>query len=156
MQSNKKQIRERFTHALVHVSKRWRWCLDKRLSRTGLTQARWSTLLQVKRGGEGLGQRQLADFVGIEGATLVPLLDSLTKLDLVERRPDPDDRRVKTVHLTRAAEPVLDEIETIADDLRSELLTGVADSDLRACIRVLEHIRARIPAAAENAVSEGE
>ena len=98
----------------------------------------------------------MADFVGIEGATLVPLLDSLTKLDLVERRPDPDDRRVKTVHLTRAAEPVLDEIETIADDLRSELLTGVADSDLRACIRVLEHIRARIPAAAENAVSEDE
>jgi MarR family transcriptional regulator, transcriptional regulator for hemolysin len=156
MATSKIQIREQFTHALVHIAKRWRWCLDRRLRHTGLTQARWSTLLQVKRGGEGMGQRQLADHVGIESATLVPLLDSLTTLGMVERRPDSRDRRVKTVHLGPSAEPVLAEIEAIADDLRAELLQGVAEQDLRACIRVLEHIRTCIPEAAQRVDAAGE
>ena len=51
-----------------------------------LTQARWTTLLQIARGGDGMTQRQLADFMGIEAATLVPLLDSLSERQLVERK----------------------------------------------------------------------
>ena len=141
--------REQFTYAMVRLSRRWRWCLDRRLSTTGLTQARWGALLQIARGGEGMAQKQLAEHIGIEGATLVPLLDSLVQAGLVERKPDPEDRRAKTVHLTAAAAPVLGEIEQIADGLRAELTEGLSTKDLDTCIRVFEHIAARIPAAAE-------
>ncbi|MEM7404817.1 MAG: MarR family transcriptional regulator [Pseudomonadota bacterium] len=151
--SSVRALRERFTVDLVQVARRWRWCLDKRLGRTGLTQARWTTLLHLSRGGEGMTQRELADFLVIEAATLSPLLDSLAERGLVERRPDPTDRRRNTVHLTAAAEPALDEIESIADALRAELTAGIAGDDLRTCIRVLATIRERLadPARAEPA-----
>lgn len=146
---SKRRAREQFTVALVHLSRRWRWCLDRRLASTGLTQARWGALLQISRGGEGLAQHRLAEHIGIESASLVPLLDSLVKAGLVERQPDPSDRRAKTVHLTPAAKPVLAEIEAIADGLRAELTDGISTDDLQTCIRVFEHIAARVPAAAE-------
>ncbi|MEM7504847.1 MAG: MarR family transcriptional regulator [Pseudomonadota bacterium] len=139
-----RSLRERFTVDLVRVARRWRWCLDKRLGRTGLTQARWTTLLHLSRGGEGMTQRELADFLVIEAATLSPLLDSLSQRGFVERRPDPTDRRRNTVHLTPAAGPALAEIETIADQLRAELTSGIDSSDLETCIRVLTTIRERL------------
>ena len=144
------QVREQFTLALVRLSRRWRWCLDRRLASTGLTQARWGALLQIARGGEGMAQHRLAEHIGIEGATLVPLLDSLAHAGLVERQPDPSDRRSKTVHLTAAAGPVLAEIEAIADDLRAELTEGLSQQEIATCMRVFEHIAARIPEAAEH------
>jgi MarR family transcriptional regulator for hemolysin len=149
--TKKRQVREQFTIALVHLSRRWRWCLDRRLASTGLTQARWGALLQIARGGEGMAQHRLAEHIGIEGATLVPLLDSLANAGLVERQLDPSDRRSKTVHLTAAAQPVLADIEGIADSLRAELTEGLSPEDLATCMRVFKHIAARIPEAAENA-----
>lgn len=137
-------LRERLTVNLVHVARRWRWCLDKRLHPTGLTQARWTTLLHLSRGGEGMTQRELADFLAIEAATLSPILDYLGAQDLVVRRPDKADRRRKTVHLTPDAAPMLARIESIADGLRAELTEGIETQDLETCIRVLEVIRARL------------
>lgn len=137
-------LRERFTIELVHVSRRWRWCLDRRLRSTGLTQARWTTLLQLSRGGEGMTQRDLAAYMNIEGATLVPLLDSLAAMDLVERRSDPSDRRRKTVHLTPVATPVLAAIGGIANDLRGELTADISADDLATALRVLSVIRERL------------
>ena len=140
---------ERFTQALVHLARRWRWCLDRRLRGTGLTPARWSALLQIARGGDGLAQRQLSDFMGIESATLVPILDFLGNQQLVERRADPLDRRSNTVHLTTKAEPVVGQIEKIAHSLRAELTQDISADDLATCIRVFAQVQARIPAAAD-------
>ena len=148
MGANRIKLREQFTVDLVHLSRRWRWCLDRRLSETGLTQARWTTLLQIARGGEGMTQKQLAEHMGIEGASLVPLLDSLSKRGLVERRVHPTDRRLRTIHLMPAAEPVLNAIESIADELRAELTQDISNSDLQACLRVFRRIQGRIPEAA--------
>jgi MarR family transcriptional regulator, transcriptional regulator for hemolysin len=153
MNANKPDARERFTQSLVHLARRWRWCLDRRLRGSGLTQARWTALLQIARGGEGLAQHQLADFIGIESATLVPILDSLATRKLVERRTDASDRRAKTVHLTAQAAPVVSEIEQIANDLRRELTSGIPLEDLATCVRVFEQIQARIPTAARPAES---
>jgi MarR family transcriptional regulator, transcriptional regulator for hemolysin len=153
MARNSKSLRERFTVALVHLSRRWRWHLDRRLQHTGLTQARWTTLLQIDRGGDGMTQRALAEHMGIEAATLVPLLDSLVERELVVRRVGEVDRRQKTVHLTAAAVPVLEQIETIADELRAELTRGVSAADLEACVRVFEHIQERMPAGDKKSAS---
>ena len=148
MKEVRKKLRERFTVELVQLSRRWRWCLDRRLMDTGLTQARWTTLLQIARGGDGMTQRQLADFMGIEAATLVPLLDSLSERQLVERKVGEDDRLQKTVHLTIDASATLADIESIADDLRSELTKGISKAELETCLKVFETIRSRLEAAA--------
>ena len=70
--------REAFALELGRVSRRWRTRLDERLKITGLTQARWSTLLHLARGERCMTQRELAERVGIEGPTMIRLLDART------------------------------------------------------------------------------
>lgn len=136
-------VGEQFAIELGRVSRQWRKRLDERLKQTGLNQARWLVLLHLSRAGP-LPQRELAEIVGIEGPTLVRLLDSLEGQGLVERRVGEDDRRVKQVHLADAARPLLAEITSIASALRSELLAEVADGELRAAWKVLKDIGDRL------------
>lgn len=136
-------VGEQFAIELGRVSRQWRKRLDERLKQTGLNQARWLVLLHLSRAGP-LPQRELAEIVGIEGPTLVRLLDSLEGQGLVERRVGEDDRRVKQVHLADAARPLLAEITSIASALRRELLAEVADGELRAAWKVLKDIGDRL------------
>lgn len=100
-------------------------------------------LLELSRA-DGLTQRDLAATLGVEGPTLVRLLDGLEAQGLIERQSCPDDRRTKRVRLTEAADPVLREIRKIADATRSELLQGVAPADLSVARRVLAAVAERL------------
>lgn len=51
---------------------------------------------------EGVTQRELAETLLVTKGNVVGLLDRLEKLELVERRPDPEDGRSNRVHLTEA------------------------------------------------------
>jgi MarR family transcriptional regulator for hemolysin len=141
--------REAFTVALVQLARRWRWRLDRRLASLDLTEARWAVLLQISRAGDAPSQRQLAEFVGIEGATLVHILNGLESQELIERRPDPMDRRAKTVHLSDKATNLITEIEAIADQLRMELTDGLSEGDLQACVGVFQHIDQKLTGISE-------
>jgi len=132
-----------FAIELGKVARRWRTRLDSRLRSMGLTQARWMALLELSRAA-GLTQRDLAATLGIEGPTLVRLLDGLEEQGLIERQSCPDDRRAKRVRLTEAAAPVLREIRKIAEATRRELLEGVAPDDLSVARRVLAMISERL------------
>jgi MarR family transcriptional regulator for hemolysin len=128
-----------FAIELGRVSRRWRTRLDERLKHMDLTQARWLVLRHLSETGP-ISQRELADRIGVEGPTLVRGLDRLEDLGLVARRACGDDRRVKHVHLTDGAGPVLDEINRISIELREELLAGIAPMDIDTAWRVLKAI----------------
>lgn len=137
--------REHFALALSRLSRAWRTRLDERLKGLGLTQARWMTLLQLSRLGDGIRQGELAGTLAVEGPTLVRLLDRLEELGLVERRPDiGGDRRVKRVFLTSHAKPLLKEIDHVAAELRREIMAEVDPADLRTCLRVFGIIEKRL------------
>ena len=138
---------QEFAIQLSRVSRQWRKQLDQRLKHMDLTQARWVVLLQLSQSGP-LSQRELADKIGVEGPTLVRILDSLQRAGLIDRRECGEDRRVKHVHLDEAAGPVLKEITKIATELRRELLAGVPPEQLRAAARVLQIIGDRLEASA--------
>src|SRR4051812_23283528 len=127
-----------FAFELGRVSRRWRTCLDERLKHTGQTQARWIALLHLSQVG-AMSQRELAERIGIEGPTLVRVLDNLERQGLVERR-GCEDRRVKQVHLTPAAGSILGEITRISAELRHELLADVPAEDLAVARRVMQSI----------------
>ena len=132
-----------FAVELGKVARRWRTRLDSRLRTMGLTQARWMALLELSRA-DGLTQRELATTLGVEGPTLVRLLDGLEGQGLIERQPCPDDRRVKRVRVTTTAVPILNEIRKITDATQSELLAGVVAEDLSTALRVLTLIAERL------------
>lgn len=131
---------------LQDTARAWRLALDRRLHPLGLSQAKWRALVLVQRLGEGIAQKELAEHLGVEGPTLVRLLDRLEADGWVERRLCPDDRRGRRIHLLPRAHEVLARIEAIAMGLRHELLAGVTDADLEAMERALLSIRRRVDA----------
>jgi MarR family transcriptional regulator for hemolysin len=130
----------RFGMQLAQMSRGWRAELDRRLAGLGLSQARWLVLLHLARFEQAPTQRELAQSVGVEGPTLARLLDSLESQGLVQRQAVLEDRRAKKIVLCAPARPLIDQIETIATQLRHELFEGVDEADLRVCMRVHGHI----------------
>lgn len=123
----------RFGMQLTHLSRAWRAELDRRLADLGLSQARWLVLLHVARAKQLPTQGELACSVGIEQPTLARLLDALQAQQLIERHIDPDDRRVKKVALTQSALALIEKIESIASQLRSQIFSGLSDEDIQRC-----------------------
>jgi MarR family transcriptional regulator for hemolysin len=130
----------RFGMQLAQMSRGWRAELDRRLAGMGLSQARWLVLLHLARFDEAPTQRELAQSVGVEGPTLARLLDSLESQGLVQRQAVLEDRRAKKIVLCAPARPLIEQIETIATQLRHELFEGVDEADLKVCMRVHGHI----------------
>ena len=126
---------------LFGTARAWRTKLDQRLRPLGLSQGKWRTLMHLSQGGNKLTQKEIAERMGIEGATLAGLLDRLETDGWVERRDSAQDRRCKTVHLQRRSKSVLEKIFNAAHDLRTELIEDISQRDLETCIKVLAKIR---------------
>jgi MarR family transcriptional regulator for hemolysin len=135
---------DQFGPRLAELARMWRGEIDRQLKPLGMSDARWRTLRHLWRGGGGLMQNDLAVRLGIRGSTLVRQLDLLEADGWIERRDSPDDRRVKTIHLTPKSGPLLDRMEEVIRGLRHQVLSGLDEQDLRICMAVFEHIRGRL------------
>ncbi|WP_440995696.1 MarR family winged helix-turn-helix transcriptional regulator [Arhodomonas sp. SL1] len=140
---------------LAETAQQWRQALDVRLQPLGLSQAKWRTLVNIFHGGEGLTQRELAARTGIEPPTVVRLLDRLAADGWIERRPCADDRRRNRIYLTAKAHRTLDHIMSVAAELRGELVAGLDEDEIRATMRVLEHLRHRAATITESGRDDG-
>jgi len=83
---------------------------DKRARGNGMTRAQWVMLIWLDRR-PGLSQKELSELLEVEPITVARLVDRLEARGMVERRADPQDRRIWRLHLRPAARPVLEEIE---------------------------------------------
>ena len=97
---------------------------DRYAKGMGLTRAQWAVLLQLQRN-EGLIQTDLAGVLDLKPITLTRLIDRLCKNKLVERRPDPNDRRAKFLFLTPAARALLDRIVSTNQQLAGTVFAGI-------------------------------
>ncbi|MFB9868397.1 transcriptional regulator SlyA [Vreelandella sulfidaeris] len=109
----------------------WRSILDSRLAPLGLTQTRWVTLYHLWRLGEGHPQCDLARAIGVEAPSLVRTLGQLEEQGLVERRACDNDRRSKRIYLTPAAMPLLEKIDSVAQQARKEMFAGLSEENLK-------------------------
>ncbi|MCW6509580.1 MarR family winged helix-turn-helix transcriptional regulator [Lichenifustis flavocetrariae] len=122
--------------SMVQASRKWRKLAQVALAVHGISQARASALVWVHRLGGGVRQVVLASYIGIEGTSLVRLLDELSSAGLVLRKDDPSDRRAKTIWLTQEGERLAEEVETVLRDLRERVLDGIDIGDVDATLRV--------------------
>ena len=129
------------------TSRTWRTKLDERLSHLGLTQARWLVLMHLSRMNGKALQKDLAVSVGVEGPTLVRVLDGLERMGLVERVGVEGDRRARRICLTPKADSVISDIMRIGVKLRGEALAGISDAELESFFHVLETIVDNLAAA---------
>jgi MarR family transcriptional regulator for hemolysin len=135
---------EIFTGWMNLIARRYRTRLNEHLRSVGQTQARWDALFWISVSEEGATQSDLAERIGVEGPTLVRMLNRLEQEGLVERRCSPADRRAKTIRMTPAAEKALAEIAALSGPLRDELLEDITDEELSACLKVFERVMARL------------
>lgn len=139
-----KNVHEQFSLALCDVARGWRTTVNERLKPLGLSQAKWLTFMHLSRCKKGIIQKELAQLMGIEGPTLVRLLDRLEADGWVERRGLASDRRSKLVFLSDKAAPLVIKIRKIVNDLRTEVLSAVPYKELTISLAVLRRIHDRI------------
>jgi MarR family transcriptional regulator for hemolysin len=116
----------RFTVQLVLAARRWRSLLDEHLRPIQQSSARMEAMSAILNSPPLSAQVDIAKRLRIEGPTLTRMLDTLEKDGLVERLPDPADRRTNKLRLTPAGERALEEIFEIVDVLRARLLDGAS------------------------------
>lgn len=129
---------------LMHdISRLMRRNFTRRTRELGLTQGQWQALKYLSWR-EGTNQAALADLMDIQPITLARLIDRLQEAGLVERRPDPSDRRSVRLHLTDAASPLLDELSRRANETKADLLDGIPQETQDQVIDALETMRSNL------------
>lgn len=136
--------RRRVGFRLVGLARRWRHLLDSRLAAAGLSDAVWAPLVHLYRLGDGISQSELAAAIGIDGSSLVRLIDMLVAQDLVERQPHPTDRRIRLLHLTPAGRTKVQAIRKRLIALEDELLAGLDDHTIETLVTAFDTIDQRI------------
>jgi DNA-binding MarR family transcriptional regulator len=134
---------------LVHdVGRLLRRRIDAKAQALGLTSAQWRVLSSVFRAEhlnqEPLNQATLADQMDVEPITLSRQIDRMQAAGLIERRPDPGDRRAYRLFLTEQARPLVAEFRTVASDCINEAIAGVTDAEIELVSDVLSRIRANL------------
>jgi MarR family transcriptional regulator for hemolysin len=110
------------TMQMVLAARRWRSLLDDRLRPLGHSAPRMEAMSTIAHSPQLSAQVDIAKRIGIEGPTLTRMLDLLEADGLVERLPDPSDRRANRIKLTPKGGEALAEINAVANDLRTHLL----------------------------------
>jgi MarR family transcriptional regulator for hemolysin len=130
----------RTTRALVVAARRWRKLANDRLKPLQQTMARWETLYLVAYSGEELNQSELARLIGVQGPTMVRMLDSLSREGLIERQQSHHDLRVTINRITDEGRRVISDIMGITNELRSQVLADVDADELKTTIKVLTQV----------------
>jgi DNA-binding MarR family transcriptional regulator len=81
-------------------------------------------------------QQELSESLHVNRTMMVKLIDGLEARGLVERRRNPDDRRLYAVHLTDAGRAFMKKLGRVAREHDDALLDGL-DADERAQLRTL-------------------
>lgn len=99
-------------------------------------------LMRFVAASEGQSQQALAERLALPASRMVALVDHLEEGGLVERRPDPDDRRVRGLHLTRKGGGVLERAGKIAIDYETQLCAGINREEREQLIDLLQKLQA--------------
>lgn len=113
------------------------------LTAAGGSRSTWLVLLALKTG-RARNQREVADAVGIQGATLTHHLNAMESSGLVTRRRDPANRRVHLVELTPDGEAVFKRLRTAATTFDRRLRRGLSDEEATSFAATLAHLRANV------------
>ena len=101
-----------------------------------LTVIEWY-ILRALYEADGQHASELARAVGRAATSFTPNLDKLQKKGLVERRPDPSDRRAVRIHLTSTALEMRDEVTSLAQEIDDEIAAMFPQSEFEMFLDVL-------------------
>ncbi|PTO74513.1 MarR family winged helix-turn-helix transcriptional regulator [Vibrio splendidus] len=116
---------------------------DVELKQHGLSLALWPTLMCLWEE-EGITQRDIAAKSKVENSTTTRTLDKLEKLELVERRADPNSRRSFRIYLTEKGKALEEQLVPIPIRLNKELMNELDVEEQQQMIKLLQKMVAAI------------
>ena len=126
--------------ALAQTAKAASRAFDDALAAAGGSLPIWLILISLRA--ERLGtQRELADAVGINAATLTHHLNAMEADGLVVRRRNPDNRRVHDVRLSERGEALFHQLAAVALAVDRRLRTGLSNDDIATLAGLLDRLR---------------
>jgi MarR family transcriptional regulator for hemolysin len=129
-------------HETAHAMRR---AFDRRAVSLGVTRAQWKVLFRLTRF-PGLRQVELAEMLDVEPISLSRIVDRLEEAGLVERVPDPADRRAWRLQVTAKAEPLVAKLKALGLQLVDEAFEGIAREELERVRGVLARVRENLSA----------
>ncbi|MBN7121795.1 MULTISPECIES: MarR family winged helix-turn-helix transcriptional regulator [Erwinia] len=127
----------RLLHLTAHA---WRQAIDRRMKDNGLSMSSWMAVATIAIQETPITQKELAQALGLEDASVVPLIDRLVKQQLVERFQPEEDRRKRLLHVTPQGNALYQKLKVEADSLRNELLADINSDELAITQRVLQRL----------------
>ena len=128
---------------LNDVARLLRVAADKRARAHGMTRAQWGILIWLERQ-PGITQKELAELLEVEPITVARLVDRLEARGMVERRPDPRDRRIWRLHLLLPAHLMLREINQQRAGMTAMVTQDVAEDSQTIMIEALVRMKATL------------
>lgn len=126
-----------------------RTAFERRIGEAGLgiTPGEARTLLNI-HALKDARQLDIAARMGVEPMTVCSFLDKLQGQGLIERQPDPADRRAKRVTLTAESEPLIAKLKLEIADVLTDACTGLGEEDVDRLRHVLTTLSMNLQAAA--------
>jgi MarR family transcriptional regulator, transcriptional regulator for hemolysin len=143
MSSDARDLKRQLVSQLVESSRLLRNYIDHRAKGRGTTRAQWIVLFRLREQ-EGLSQVDLADVLELQPISLVRLLDRLVEHGLLERQHDPRDRRANRLFLTAAGRQLVDDLDSLRDQIAETVLERVPSSSIQTSLETLRTIKERI------------
>jgi MarR family transcriptional regulator, transcriptional regulator for hemolysin len=133
---------------LIHdVSRLRRTAFDQRMKPLDITRSQWWVLTGVSRHGDkGMTQTELASVLSLGKVALGGLIDRLEAGGFVERRSDPNDRRINCVFLTRKGNDVLEKMARIGMNMNAKVMKGISLKRQHALAETLHEMKANLVA----------
>jgi MarR family transcriptional regulator, transcriptional regulator for hemolysin len=142
-------LKRQFVAQLVESSRLLRNYIDQRAKGRGTTRAQWIVLFRLRQQ-EGLSQVDLAEVLELRPISLVRLLDRLVDQGLLERHPDPRDRRANRLFLTEAGRRLVDDLDSLRDSIAADVLQGMPASTIETSLEALRDIKRHIKSVSDN------
>jgi MarR family transcriptional regulator for hemolysin len=122
-------INREFGFILNDVARLLRTYADYKAAQFGITRAQWAVLVRLERSDD------------LQPITLTRLLDKLSDSGLIERRPDPGDRRAKRLFLTPAARPLLKRLAELGEETMTSTLAGIDPESIEKMVSQLALVK---------------
>ncbi len=130
--------------SLLHdVARLTRVEADKRARVHGMTRAQWSLVSRLART-PGLSQKELADALEVEPISVARMVDRLEANGLLERRADASDRRIWRLHLLPSAEPMLNKMSAVGEQLGAFVTQNVSPAVREAMLQGLIQMKSNL------------
>ncbi|MBV9208849.1 MAG: winged helix-turn-helix transcriptional regulator [Actinobacteria bacterium] len=130
---------------LTRVSRTVSRAFDNALAEAGGSLPVWLVLISLKSG-RLASQRELAEEVGIQGATLTHHLNAMEAAGLVTRRRDPGNRRLHLVELTAEGDALFGRLRDAATAFDRQLRAGLSENETRQLEILLTRLRDNVSA----------